>query len=371
MTPASALPDTGGYSVVVDSVGDATAYHLSALTRVLGRSPELIARHVLCAPAPLIGRLDEGTADGVCRELRRAGLEARVCAAGAVPARDPRRFDLALRVTSAEAIDPVLRALMAFLGVGAEPARDLLIRDPAVFLGGVTEATVRALRRRLAGPEVVVDASDASRATYDVFAVDEDATARRRLDAALREAEVPPAGAGPIAASGLDVAQAARTAAAIERCRGGARLINRDFYWFDVQLTSARDGDALRDILERRVGVPGHAVGRLLARLPVVLLAQARWPEAEALIAALAEAGARAEATLLSTRRFGLRLGRVGDGHATDRILGWLGRLPAGERQRLVRGDSTEAPGPFTLLQARWLRRDLASVGTEAELVSR
>lgn len=361
-----------GLDIVVMSIGRASAHHISALSRVLGLPQRDLADRILRAPSVLVSGLEPGQSEQLLSSLAETGLELRALPPGQVPAPDPRRHDLAIRVTRLEALPQVLGDLSALLAAPPEAVRDILLRDPATFLGDVSTATVEALRHRLERPGVVVQSCDMAGARYDLLADGTRAGSNAQLRALADQMglRLGGAGAGPILASDLDAACAMRLAGALSQAGSGAWLLNRAFNWFELRLLSAPDTPALRDLLTGRLGIPDPVLGRVLGALPVVIAPQLPAQEAQAVLARLTDLGARAEAALLATRRFGLRLRKIGAPQGTDQVLAGLGQVTAGDRQRLLSGQQETIPGPYTLLRMRWLQRDLAAQGTLSDAVA-
>jgi hypothetical protein len=359
----------------VESIGSAGAGLVPALRKVLKHSDRRVAQALFCAPSELLSGLDPRSAEAIAGQLRDAGLEISVCDSGRAPVAGSACFEIALRVLRLDQIRSVMREISLLLGMDLERVRDLLVRDPCILVGGVSEATVAAFRRRLEPLGAVLDVLEPHAARFDVFIAGSRPAGLAQLRDGLRQAGIGlVAGQNgdkdlqPLLATDLTFEAADAAWRVIERSRVPATILNRDYHRYDLSLVRATDGPALREVLASAVGIPSALMLRVLANLPVVLLSQARWPEAAVLMERLFAVGAQAEAALLFSQRFGLSVERVGDGERTERVLQWFGRVPAGERQRVLEGQNRFLAGPFTHLQARWLCFELEQVGTRAVL---
>ncbi len=363
----------GPARVVVNSLGSAGVGLIRSLRHVLPYSDADIAALLFQAPSLLLAGLEPQPAEAIAGLLRETGLDCAVLAPDAVILEGVGDHEAALSVREVTHIPALLLEVMQLLGVDLATARTLLCSSPAVLLGGISIATVDALRARFTALGADLDASRSADARFDLFLGDCPAAIRDRAVDRLRAAVGPlaisaPHGPGPLVVPGLDVAAAGRVWHELRQCDVPARIVNRDFARYDVVLQAASDNAALRLHLTARAGMPAALVPRVLGKLPVVIHRNLRHAELAAVVAELAEAGAEASAEPLAFQRFNLALGEVRDVRPLVPVLSAVAGMDEAATLTALRGRPPRLAGRFPPLQARWLQHELRRVGVEARL---
>lgn len=362
--PSAHRMGSGPHRLVVRSIGAAGIGLVRSLRRVLPFSEAEVAALLLQAPSTLLTGLDRAKAEALAGFLTENGLD---CAAteGDAPIEDGAGdHEIALTVVDPARLAAVVLEVVRLLGVDVHTARGLVCGAPAVLLGGVSLATVNALRARFEPLGAALDASHAASARFDIY-LGECAPALR--DRALaRLAAFGETGDGAVL--GLDHNTAARAFAALRALDVPARVINRDFARYDVRLQAATDTPALRTHLEERARMPAAVIPKVLARLPIVVHGGLRHAETMTALAELAAAGAHATAEPIAFQRFALTLGEVREPRALVPLLCAIGGLEEAAAVGALHRRPARVPGPLTPTQARWLQHDLRRAGVEARL---
>ena len=268
------------YQVVVTAPGDVTPAALAAVAEGLSRPVPDVAGAILRAPCVLVDDLDAETASALERLLLGLGLEAGVTP-HADPVAPPVALDVAVRVLDVACLPEITEGLAAFLGTSPQQAFALLATPPGLVLGGVGEAAVASLARRLgAGAEVIAAPRDDG--PFDLHLAPGASLPNRLLPrlgiaSASRREGVLPLGLSHHEARGL-WASLGRTA--------GVQLVNRALLRWDLVLTTAAPIDSCHDPvtldwLSRRFGIPEGLAPRVLTQVPLALAEGWKTPEAE------------------------------------------------------------------------------------------
>lgn len=307
-----------GRRIVLTSIGTASPADAARVAVGLGVPVPGVVTAFYRAPAVLVDRVAEATADNMAELLRSMGCEVCVEPVDAVLPEQGTLFDVAVRVLDESAFEDVADALAGFIASSAEEARRLLLATPALVLGGVTEPTVAALRARL-GEVAHVMISDPEVARYDVLLADGAGIQRDRVRADLLEWGHDPSPEGPWLLRDLTKAQADRVWATHRRV-SGLQVANQDFYRFEVVLETggqARSTAASQALIA--LGVPEGLVGDVLAAAPIGVADELDHDQALAAVAVLTQAGLEAHADLTTFLHLGVR---VTEGAGLSRILG-------------------------------------------------
>lgn len=360
----------GDRRLVVRSIGRAGVGLVRSLRRVLPLPEGDIAALILQAPSELIVGLDDARAEAISGFLAEQGLDCAVIGPGAPLAPGAGDHDVALSVDDPARLAGVAVAVVELLGVGLEAARELLCATPAVLLGGVSAATVEALRARFAPLGATVDASRPAEARFDLFVAGGDPSRRAQVQTRLAAFGAEATEGDAVVALGLDHPSAARAWHAVRTLGVPACCVDRAFARYDVRLHRAQDGEALRAWLTGRLGVPAAVVPRLLSRLPIGLMSGVPHAEAEAALAELAELGGVALAEPLALQTFALNLAPAADSRAdmpaAVAAIKAIGGLA--EDAAVAAATTRRVPGPLSSTRARWLRHELRRAGFDARM---
>lgn len=375
----------GPARLVVRSIGTAGVALARSLRHVLPFSDADIAALLFQAPSEILAGLDQPRAEAIAGLLRETGLDCAVIDNGERVDEGRGDYEVALSVRDVARMPALLVEVVRLLGVDAVTARGIICRAPALLLGGISEATVKALRARFDALGADIDASRPAEARFDAFLGECPAAVRDRALARLRAIVGPlelsvtggpgaaasaPASAPstPVAVLGLDHAAAERVWRELRQSNVPVHIVNRDFARYDVMLQAAPDTEDVRRHLTERAGIPAGVVPRVLASLPVVVHRALPHAELEDVLAELTRAGARAVAEPLAFQRFAVALGEVRDARALVPVLGLIAGMDEAAATAALRARPARIAGPFPAVQARWLQHELRQAGASARM---
>lgn len=354
--------------LVVRSIGDAGFAVVKALDGVCPLSGPEVAACVYRAPGELFARLPFETAEAMAEQLRRTGLEIELVDADAPFTPGEAELDLALEIGDLARVGELLREVVSLLGIDGKAARKLLCASPCALVGGVSQATAAALARRFNALGATLLSADPRASLFDAYVVASSPHVAARVCDSLQPVglvQASPLGGSHVADLDWDHAQALWEGTG--RRADTLRIFNQSFERFDVVLDACDRAADIAAVLPGLTGMPERVVGRVLERLPVVLLRDAPRDAAADALAALTNAGGTAHAELIALQEFSLDVIACPQVAAAQRVLHWLGDVPpetSEERLRLRR----PLEGPFTATQARWIQRELAAVGANVRL---
>ena len=363
--PPQATPEAALRDVVVRSVGRATPALAAAVGKGLGLPVEAVVRSVYRAPAKLLQRVAPELAERLCELLNATGLEVQVVPEGqAVEA--PPLWDAAAHVLDAHRVHEAAEALARFTGLSVAAAQEALLTPPGVVLGGVSAASISALRACL--PEGVVELvavlPEDSRYALHLLPCAE-MVARGVLEDVRKLGLTPLAREGIIA---IDLEH--RTAQALwqRHSRTGAlRLIHTAFLRYTLSLHGPTQAfsPAQAALLTERAGVPAEMLPKVLAALPLGLHEDVPHAELPDLLAAYAAVGLSVQADLSTFKRYTLELAQATDPAAAQRLLVQQAAWPAGVPLPVLPSHTAE---PLSRPRARQLQALLDGLGCDAYL---
>ena len=361
----------GGYRLLVRSIGTADAAVIPALRRLRGGPDVELASLLYRAPSELLTGLDEETGTKLRDLLSETGVDVDLTPESESFERGTGDFEVALVVRQFDRVVSIFEETMRVLGVDVDAARKLVCAVPAVMIGGVSEATVEALRNRFAPLGVEVDASRTKDALFDVAVETGDEMTRKLLGSVLAEVGLTATWSdrGQLLATGFDSATATRIWEQLSRTAAKIRILNRDLQRFDVRLESAPTSDAMKEWLIGVTGMPARVADIALTRMPFMLAENVSAARTVELLGQAHALGARASGILLALQRFALVVKPGGDRAA---LRPWVEAIAGhADAVNFARGGTTRMAGPFTKTQARWLQYELRRGGITSNLAER
>jgi hypothetical protein len=358
------------YRLLVRSIGRADAAVLGALRRVRPAPDIELANILYRAPAELVSGLDLDIGTRLRDILLQTGVDVELTPAGEPFEPGVGEYEVALVIRRFDRIMEIVEATSRIMGIPADAAMKILWATPAVLLGGVSLATVEALRARFAKLGVEVDASRTATARFDIAVEVSDESTRQLLQMQLRENNVTATRSGPNSYLATDIESRAATRIweQLSRTSASSRVLNRDFERFDVRLDTAPTSADAAEWLVSVTGMPTAVAGTALGKTPFVLAESVPLETMVSLLEGAHARGGQASAVLLPLQSFSLRVKEGGDRKAA---LQWV-ELIAGPQdvERFVRG-KPEMHGPFTKTQARWLQAELRRHEIASHLLER
>jgi hypothetical protein len=364
--------------VVINSPGAAGSELIPVLARVTQAPPRELAALLYRAPSILAGNLSRADAQQLCDLLRSAGLETAVQDGNEAFQPGSDDHEVAIVVDDVAKMTAVLAQVVAVLGVDLPTARRLACANPAVLLAKVSLATVEALRRRFQPLGVELDACCPAQDRFDIYVGRCHELARQAVVRAAEQAgiaisnrAVPTAAGHTLLAENVEWRRAEAFWEGVRRCSAPVRVLNRAYQRFDVCLDAAPAAAPMLDFVASVIGAPVAVAERLVARLPVIIRRNLRHAETQALLERIAALGGRASATLVALEEYSVELDKMGDPAAAVSVLRYAGGLSAEAAQKAARARPPWSGGPYTSVQARWLRAELQRAGTAARILRR
>lgn len=355
------------HRVVIRSVGSAVPASAASVAAGLGVPVRRVVEAFYRAPAVLVDQVSPEIADSMAKLLGELGYEADA-EPETVPRLEPEQlFDVAVHVENVQQYAAIVAALSRFIGSSDEEAARLLSTPPAIVLGGVSAATVAALKVALGAGASVVH-SDPDVAAYDLFLAQCEPRIADQVLADLRRRGHEPLGRGGCILTGLERVEADGLWAQHQKT-GALRVVNRDFLRFDVVLTgpaaatpTAEQTAALTEV----AGIPEAVVPAVFGELPITLMDAVPSADLPRILDALAAAGLEVSAELVTFLHLGLEIVAAESPRRLQGTLTELGILKAGEMLPRL---PFRLPYHMPELQARLMRDSLAGIGVRAMLV--
>lgn len=369
--PAPEMSPDEPVRLVVRSIGTAAFAIVGALRQISALTEQELAGRLFRAPSELFSGVPRATAEKAAEILTAAGLEVEVLAAGESSEPGDGDHDVALVPTDFSRMKEVAQEVVRFLGVSAKVARQIVCAEPSILVGGVSTATVAALRRRFGPLGVELAVSRPATSCFDVVLGECAASVRPRLLAALGDAGLTPPvdDAGPLVALGLDRAAADRVWEQVGRKTPALRILDRAFERFDVRLEACPR--AAVPELVALTGMPEKVAFKALERLPIVVQQNLDFAATRACVERLARAGAVAVDELRALQSFAVVIESVADRPLAARALRALADVAEDAAEPLLHALPARIEGPLGMTQARWLQAELRAVGAAARLVRR
>lgn len=359
--------------LVVRSIGTASFAIVSALRQITTLSEQELAERLFRAPAELFSGVPRASAEKAAEILRGAGLDVDVLPLGAVFASGDRDHDVALVPGDYTQMSDVLKEVMRFLGVDAKTGRRILCSSPTILVGGVSAATVAALRQRFEPLGVQLAVSRPSATTFDLIVCNCVPSIRSRLIETLRAAGAPMAEGGAqaadtsLVATDLDRATAEQIWDRFGRKNPSLRILDRAFERFDIRL-DACPRTAIPELIAI-TGMPEKIALKVLERLPVIVQQGLTFEEARQSISRLLLVGAKAVDELATLQTFSMAITAIHDRARTAQVIRALLDLKEDAADALLRALPARIEGPLSLPHARWLQAELKAAGATAKLI--
>jgi hypothetical protein len=350
----------GALDITILSIGTGSLRTAAAVAQGLGVPVEVAVQAIYRAPATLVHGVDPALARRLCALLSEAGLHVATAAAG-TPVQAGPQLDVAVWFTDPRAIPATASALHRLAGIDEAAALAMLLTPPGVVLGGVSAATVEALRTAL--PQgVELTTSVIAQARFQLLLTDTAAIVERGVMEDLASHGITPLARTGIVAADLDHATAQSIWQRFSRT-GAVQMVNQDFLRFAVVIDApASWTPAQAAVLAARAGVPGDALSSLAGVRAVTLESGLPLAAATEALAAYAETGLTARAELTTFRHYSLEITGAQDRAALTAQLAANGLAAPARLPWLT-------PEALPETRARLVRCLLESVGAEAFLV--
>jgi hypothetical protein len=255
-------------NVIIRSIGTAKPSVGKVLADVLGVSNELVVKLLYRTPSVLFQQVEEELAANTQALLVQLGLEVEVTAATDPLPEPPALYDLAIFLPNPLEINKVNSQLAEFLGCKEQESLALLLKDPAVVLGGVSAATAAVLSQRV-DAEVIITSPATD--LYTIKILNKEAAFLNQLDAALKNAGLTVNIHAKDTVEDVDYTTSQQV---WQRMAGakGIEIYNQSFLRYEIILNSVDENNpAYRQALTTSVGMPPEIIDEVLQQLPVQL----------------------------------------------------------------------------------------------------
>lgn len=146
-------------TVTILSIGNASPVVSKILSDAFKLPDEVMLQKLYNAPSVFLQKVDTHTAQKAYDILSQLGLEVAITDADTPHNLQSanNKIDIAIYIPDPASLPLVANQLADFLGIDAQDAIQHLVQEPAVILGGVSEATANALQRRIDAEVLVSD----------------------------------------------------------------------------------------------------------------------------------------------------------------------------------------------------------------------
>lgn len=353
------------FCVVIDSLGSATLNSAAAIARGLGVSAAQVVHCLYRAPAILADRLEAHLAEQLTGVLQSIGYDVRMIREDECRIAPAPLYDIAVYLEDVARLDEAAARLGKFIGMDSEEAVRAIITPPGLVLGGVSIATVEALRAHL-GESLAVTAAPQEDAYYTLVLGDCLPLLRQRLLDDLRHSNITPLADQGVLATNLP-GSLLQPLWNRHKTNTALRLVNTAFLRFDINLDQPPAAPlplAARQLLEQLCDIPDAYLDEVLASAPVTLAESVTREALEQLLESLAPFNLVLSGELITFQSLGLTLESAADPSAAFKLLDQFA-LP---RPTLNHQDPHSLL-PYTLpqklpeVQARLVRAALEQIG--------
>ncbi|MFL0123740.1 hypothetical protein V2590_03540 [Tenacibaculum maritimum] len=338
-------------SVIINSIGTATPSVSKILSEAFKMPQEFILKLLYNAPTVLFQKVDEALAKKAEKTLSELGLEVQIVNEKEVIALAKEEVEVSIFFEDVLKLPEVIQQLSDFLGCKPVESLNMLLTSPSIVLGGVSEATAKALEER-------IDAAVCySNPKHDLFTIyvpasfSKDALEKIMLKAKRTTYESVDAGI-------LIKDVAYKESSLIWReyqSEKELKVINQTHQLSNVVLLSfEKENKEQLSFLTEKVGIPLHLLPILDKHLPITLYENISTQSAEKISKLCKDIGMDTylKKKVKSTRR--LSIEDIKDKEGVKKVLQQFITLNS-----LGEGTSWEAPNPIPDLIARYLYAQL------------
>jgi hypothetical protein len=350
-------------TIIIQSIGTAKPGVGKVLADVLGVSNEVVVKLLYCTPSILFQNVDEELAVKTYTLLTQLGLDVDITGADTPLPEPPALYDLAIFITDPAKLGKVNSQLAEFLGCTEQEALQLLLKDPAVVLGGVSQATAEALSRRI-DAEVIMTTPQTDLYTIKINNTDKAVAAQ--LDAALKNAGLTMELKGRDAVEDVPYAASRQVWQRMQSTKG-IEVYNQSFLRYQIILTAVDTSISnYRNVLTAEVGMPDDIIDEVLQNLPVVLN---EWVNRSTLQALLEKYSAAGLQCSIEKIPFGDKKLVVDNITHTGQVQSILSQFYTGIS--ITKGTTKwVSPVPISPVLSRLLTHQLQQTGCDVEIVN-
>jgi hypothetical protein len=255
-------------NVIIHSIGTARPGIGKVLADVLGVSNEVVVKLLYCTPSVLFQHIEAALADNTYTLLSQLGLEVQVTNDDAPLPQSPLLYDIAVFIPNPLQLNTVNSQLAGFLGCTEQESLNLLLKDPALVLGGVSQATAAALSKCI-DAEVIM--SNPKTDLYTIKICNRDAALLKQVTAAFANAGLNVDLKEQDCIEDVDYTTSQQVWQRLGNTKS-IEIYNQSFQRYDIILESADSTNAgYRKVLTNEVGMPDEIIDEVLDHLPILL----------------------------------------------------------------------------------------------------
>ncbi len=347
-------------NVIIQSIGSARPGIGKVLADVLGVSNEVVVKLLYCTPSVLFQHIEAELAENTFTLLSQLGLEVEVTNDDVPLPESPALYDIAVFIPNPLQLNTVNSQLAGFLGCTEQESLNLLLKDPALVLGGVSEATAAALSKRI-DAEVIM--SNPKTDLYTIKILNSDVTLLKQITAVFANAGLNADQKGTGFIEDVDYTTSQQVWQRLGNTKS-IEIYNQSFQRYDIILESADRANAgYRQVLTNEVGMPDEIIDEVLEHLPILLNDAVNRKTLQELLELYAAAGLRCSFNKVPFGDKQLVVGNISEPGQAANILNQF--------YTDVTIDKTAgkwvAPKPVSPLLSRLLAQQLQDIGCEVE----
>jgi hypothetical protein len=348
------------YHVVIDSIGSASPAAAKIISDSIGIPMEAMCKLFYNTPAVMFTDIEEQFATETVKLLKQLGLQASLLDGEEPLPPKPQMVDIGIYIHEASLLPLVCEQVAAFVGCNKKEALHLLVQEPCVILGNVSETTAEAFQERVAAE---VFTSIPMEDKYTIIVDTEDALMLKQLQGAFDYAKLNVDLSTTKYVDGLDY----RTSHDLWRKYQGANIIklrNECLERFEVVLETVDLGnESFRSALTEMVGIPAEVIDQVLENLPVQLDASVHSSNLAQLMAKYKEAGLECSSAKVPISQFNVKLTAIDDLEKTNVLLGQF----FAKKTLPTKVEEWTTPSTTGGIMTRFICEQLEAIGCEVE----
>ena len=306
------------YNVIIDSIGNSNPSSAKILSDTLGIPAEIIVKGLYNTPTVLFTNVTEEFSDQVVILLETLGMEGRKQDTELPLPVKGDTVDVAVYIEDISQLPEVVKELAIFLGCSEDEALKHLMKDPAVILGGVSEATALALANRVPAEITIVNPKET---LYNLEVSEGDAMLVHQLKRYLDVLEIEYDKDNLREVYNLSYEQSQNIWKKFQTTQM-LQLVNQGFQRFEIILNTVDTSNPdYKTKLTEETGMPEDIIDEVIENLPVQLNASVSRKYTSTLLEEYESAGLFCEAKVLKPNDIKLIIEEHGDLKKSREIL--------------------------------------------------
>lgn len=333
-------------NIIINSIGTAKPSASKLLSESFNLPQEYFLKQLYTAPSLLFTNVDEGLALQAQTVFNQLGLDVTIEESVSDIDFSKELGEISVSIDDISILPTVLNELSDFLGNQPADAFSLLIKEPAIIIGNVSNATAEALQKRTSAN---ICFSNPKKDLYSIFAKDAFPQTDQADIEQICGKQFIPTFSGQL----INDLPYSMIDKIWKKHQGqdGLRLINQSHQLVSLELLDfdQNDNDQLQ-ILSETIGIPREILPQIHQNLPVTLFENVSSKTAESLTNQFAKKGVRTKSHPLFPELFRLELSNIQNPLKINKLL----RVFFNE-QELVAKTTWISPKPVPRLVMRYL----------------